>query len=131
MGVDYSLPWFAENNLPRERKIANEPARNPSSILGLQRFWFWSGLGGFLFAGAPNSVANTVAFTFEAVHQTASPNELNGKKAETEKNYQESWTGSDQHYETCQQQSESSDDKENAANLLNRSKDHSCTLKTA
>jgi len=76
-------------------------------------------------------VANALTFAFEAVHQAAGPDKFGGEQAQAENDDNKSGAGSDQHDETSQEQCKSSNDEKNAADLLNRSKDHARALEIA
>jgi hypothetical protein len=71
-----------------------------------------------------DSVFEAPAFSLDPLHQAAGPDKFGGQQTEPEKNNQHSRPGSNQHNAPCQEQGESSDDKEDAADLLDRAKDH-------
>jgi hypothetical protein len=60
---------------------------------------------------------------FDAVHQTARPNEFGREQPQAKENYEHARARSDQHHHAYQQQGESSDDEEDSADLFNRTED--------
>ena len=76
-----------------------------------------------LFFGDCKTVHQTSTFMFEAFHQSACPNKFRSEQSESKKNHQHSRSRSDQHDDASKKQSEPGNDKENAADLLDRAED--------
>jgi hypothetical protein len=84
---------------------------------------FWPAGTASLFFGDRKAVNQTSAFVLDALHQAARPNKFSGQQAQSEKNHQHSRPGSNQHNATNQEQGKSSNDEEDAADLLDRAED--------
>jgi hypothetical protein len=80
--------------------------------------------GGCILVRAPDGVADSSAFVFDAVHEALGPDEFRGQQAQPKKNHQPTGSWSDQHYDPNQQKREAAYDARDAADLLDGAKEH-------
>lgn len=67
---------------------------------------------------------NAAAFAFDSIHEAAGPYELSGEEAQAEEDRHPAWAGRNEHDGSQSKQSETGEDAEGAANLLERRLEH-------
>ena len=76
------------------------------------------------FALAENGILETFGLALETIHDATRPHKFSREQAQSEENYGSARPGSENHNHSQQKQGEPGEDQKNAANLLDRLKEH-------